>query len=571
MAMPRHRFGFAALGLVGLAAAAAVTWAQGVAAPPRVLHEDLPSPGGSDSPLVGSDPTAGQNPEAFASGDKVLPEPELAPKDPSEAVFGRGGSVTDRDTETRPDYQTDAEGTLHYTAVFNPDVMPFKRMSSLDGIDPGYKNVIRDATLRDLPVGGATDRTRDRFWASLMVELTPGAPIAIPSVAPDMRVLSYETQPAIHVTFSKDSADNFYVRTDDRGARGQFRLVFLADADAGYFAPQLPTRAYSVARVRELAQREGLLPTLPPDVVPAARQALAELGVGDTDELGAAFNKLVAYFRAFEAKPVAEATGDVYWDLFKHQAGVCRHRSSTFTVTANALGIPTRYVFNEAHAFVEVWFPERGWQRIDLGGAAARLDVSNAEDKTVHRPRAADPFAKPPEYTNNYTQLTGDISGLSQAQLDEAHAPLSDAPPSGAFDAPGNGSGGGTGDNPGGDDPVFGPGADAPGLAIDNAKPTPRLTVTLADPVGYRGEGLMVEGRVEARDGRGVAGLRVDVFLAPVGRGGADGTPIGRGVSNPDGTFTIDAVVPAELDLATYELFVSTRGDARYNPAYSDE
>ena len=87
----------------------------------------------------------------------------------------------------------------------------------------------------------------------------------------------------------------------------------------------------------------------------------------------------------------------------------------------------------------------------------------------------------------------------------------------------------------------------------------------------HRRRGLMVEGRVEARDGRGVAGLRVDVFLAPVGRGGADGTPIGRGVSNPDGSFSIDAVVPADLDLATYELFVSTRGDARYNPAYSDE
>jgi hypothetical protein len=180
--MVRHRLGFAALGTVGvavgLAAAAAVTWAQGAAAPPRVLHEDLPSPGGSDSPLVGSDPTAGQNPEAFASGDKVLPEPELAPKDPGEAVFGRDGSVTDRDTETRPDYQTDADGTLHYTAVFNPDVMPFKRMSSLDGIDPGYKNVIRDATLR--AAGGRRHRSHPRPVLGLADgRADPGAPIAI--------------------------------------------------------------------------------------------------------------------------------------------------------------------------------------------------------------------------------------------------------------------------------------------------------------------------------------------------------------------------------------------------------
>ena len=33
---------------------------------------------------------------------------------------------------------------------------------------------------------------RDLFWGSIMVELTPGRDVAIPSVAPDMRILSYE-------------------------------------------------------------------------------------------------------------------------------------------------------------------------------------------------------------------------------------------------------------------------------------------------------------------------------------------------------------------------------------------
>ena len=76
------------------------------------------------------------------------------------------------------------------------------------------------------------------------------------------------------------------------------------------------------------------------------------------------------------------------------------------------------------------------------------------------------------------------------------------------------------------------------------------------------GDGDLVEAPVAALG---------EIVLAPVGRGGAGGTPIGRGVSNPDGTFAIDAIVPGDLDLTTYELFVSTRGDARYNPAYSDE
>lgn len=549
---------------VGVLGLAALAWGQAQPAP-RVLHEDLPAPTGSASPLIGDDPTAGKNPEAFASGDKVLPEPELAPKDKGEPVFGRDGMVTDRVTEDRPDTDTRADDTLHYTSVFNPDVMPFKRMSSLDGVDAGYKNVIRDPRLVDLSVGGATDRSRDRFWASLMVELTPGAPIAIPSVAPDMRILSYETQPPIRLTFSKDSADNFYVRSDDRSASGQFRLVFLSDADAGYFAPDLPQqRHYSVGRVRELALREELLPTLPADVRRTAEQAIDELGIRDTDELGEAFNKLVYYFRGFEAKPIVDPTGDVYWDLFKNQAGVCRHRSATFTITALALGIPTRYVFNEAHAFVEVWFPERGWQRIDLGGAASRLDVSNAEDKTIHRPRAEDPFDKPREYSEGYTQLTGDITGLTGAQLDEAHRPLSEEPASGDFDAVGDGPGSGSGALA--DDRVFGPGNDPAGLPIDPKKVTPAIAITLADTVGYRGEGFTIEGRVDAPRGP-VGGMRVDAML---GKNGTDFVPIGRSVTLPDGSYVIEAVLPADLDLAAYQLHVSIRGDARYNPAISE-
>lgn len=550
--------------VAGALCAGAVAWAQRA---PRTLHEDLPSPGGDQpSPLVGSTPTAGQNPEGFASGDKLLPEPELAPKARSEEVFGRDGFSTDRMTESRPDYQTGSDGTLHYVSVFNPDVMPFKRMSALDGVADDYTAVIRSRALTDVPVGGATDQSRDRFWASLMIELRPGQDVAIPSVAPDMRILSYETQPAVRVTFSKDSGDNFYVRSDESSSAGQYRLVFLADADAGYFAPQLPNRIYSVGKVRELAQREGLLPALPAPVVTMARRALADRGLSESDELGTAFNKLVYYFRGFEAKTIDHPTGDVFWDLYANQAGVCRHRSSTFMITANALGIPTRLVTNEAHAFVEVWFPERGWQRIDLGGAALRMEVQNAADKTIHRPRAEDPFAKPDEYDQGYTQLEGDIRGLSQRQLDEARRPAEDGPASGEYDDLfGSGSGGGGGD----DDEPLGPGDDPRGRTLDPAKLTPTVSVTLADPVGYRGETLRVEGRVDGPRGA-VAGVRVDVMLAPAGADGRGAVRIGRSVTAPDGSFAVEADLPGDLELTRYELYVSSREDARHNPAISD-
>ncbi len=562
----------ALLVLTGMLTAGAAAWAQQSAKRPRTLHEDLPSPSGDadPSPLVGAEPTSGKNPEAFASGDKVLPEPELAPKASSEPVYGREGFSTDRDTSQKPDYDTGADGTLHYVSVFNPDVMPFKRMSSLDGVAGDYTAIIRSDLVTDLPLGGATDQSRDRFWASIMIELTPGKDVAIPSVAPDMRILSYETEPPVTVTFGKDSADNFYVRSDPRSSGGQYRLVFLADADAGYFAPQLPRRPYSVGRVRELALRQGLLPVLPPAVLAIARKAVTERGLSETTDLADAFNKLVYYFRGFEAKSIADPTGDVFWDLYSNQAGVCRHRSSTFMITANALGIPTRLVTNEAHAFVEVWFPERGWQRIDLGGAALRLEVQNGADKTIHRPRAADPFAKPAAYDQGYTQLEGDIRGLSDAQLEEAHKAAGDGPASGDWDAVfGEGTGTGTGAAAGTDDGVIDPTQDPRARPSDPSKLTPAVAITLTDPVGYRGELLRVEGRVDA-GATAVPGVRVDVMLVHTGARGAPPIAIGRGVTGPDGVFSIEGELPADLALTSYEVYASTREDARYNASVSE-
>jgi hypothetical protein len=557
----------ATVATVGVVAAAiAVASAQSRA---PILHEDVPPPGDAEpSPLIGDAPVAGKNPDAFAAGDKMLAEPEMGGRAKGEPVFGRDGVASDRMTDMLPDSNTGSDGTLHYASVFNPDVLPFKRMSALDAVDADYRAILRDRATQDLPVGGATDRTRDRFWGSLVIDLAPGKQVAIPSVAPDMRVLSYETQPPLSLTFSKDAADNFYVRSDDRGAGGQVRLVFLADADAGYFAPQLPTRDYTLAGVRRRAEQQGLLPTLPPDVAHAGRRGMKLLRIDDDDELGDAFNKLVAWHRAFEAKPIANPTGDIYRDLLENQAGVCRHRSSTFLVTALAAGIPTRLVTNEAHAFVEVWFPERGWQRIDLGGAALRMEVSNADDKAIHRPRAEDPFAKPKQYDQGYTQLEGDIRGLSDRQLADGHKKAGDGPASGEWGTlieDGSGGGSGLGAT---DDDVVGPGSAFAARRIDPNKQQPVVQITAAADAGYRGEPIRVDGRVDA-NGRPVAGVRVDVILVPPGRVD-DAIVIGRGATASDGTFTTDAILPLELELADYQLYVTTREDARYNGASSD-
>jgi hypothetical protein len=243
-------------------------------------------------------------------------------------------------------------------------------------------------------------------------------------------------------------------------------------------------------------------------------------------------------------------------------------------ITASALGIPTRFVENEAHAFVEVWFPDRRWQRIDLGGAALRMEVTGASDKVLHRPRGDDPFEKPPEYKQNYTQLEGDIKGLTRQQLADKHRSLTQAPPSGAFD-PGPGSGPGSGVGSGlslgsgaAPDRIL-PDQSLPSVTRDPKKPSPSLTVTFVDDRAFRGAEIHVEGRATAAD-KPLADHAVDVFLAPVGRSGADSILLGHAVTEADGSFRAYFPVPPTVALKAYEVWLSSPADAYYNAALSE-
>ena len=84
---------------------------------------------------------------------------------------------------------------------------------------------------------------------------------------------------------------------------------------------------------------------------------------------------MVGYFRSFAPSDDSpESEGDIYLDLALSKKGVCRHRAFAFLVTALNIGIPARFVHNEAHAWVEVRDDQR-WHRIDLGGAALDLGL----------------------------------------------------------------------------------------------------------------------------------------------------------------------------------------------------
>jgi hypothetical protein len=554
------------------AVALAALWAGKVAAQASpdepVLHEYVAPPkGAAEEPAnvpktIGGTPQAGKNPAAARNGEKLVPEPPKSqPRQAGEPVHGTADFGADRETEARPDYQTGADSTLHYTEVFNPAVLPFKRMSSLDGVRDSYMLHVYDEKLTALPVGGKTTADRDLFWGSLLVDLEPGKDVPIPSTAPDMRILSYEVDPPIAVSFSKDGADNYYVRSDAHVAPGTFRLVFLSDAPVSYFAPSVP-KGYTIAD----ASASGLVRPLPARARVAAIKVLARLGLTAQTPLDRAVDGLVEYFRGFEAGEPPTQTDDIYLDLALSRRGVCRHRAFAFVITAQALGIPARYVTNEAHAFAEIWVPERQWLRVDLGGAALDMDVNNAGDKQLYKPRAPDAFPKPPSYANNYTQLKGDIRGLSKDQLQDAQKG------NGPTGSGGSSSGNAAGTPPASTDPLAPtPGTGLPKLPASayQGKVASKISVERTDGSGFRGEAVHVAGRVLDDKGKPIANAPVVVYLAPLGAGGDGARMLGETYADAEGRWEAVIDLPRDLTLGKHEVFAATPGDPRHQPALS--
>jgi len=61
--------------------------------------------------------------------------------------------------------------------------------------------------------------------------------------------------------------------------------------------------------------------------------------------------------------------GDMMLACARSREGACRNRAVVFMVVANTVGIPTRYVTSDCHAYVEVYFGNiKRWVGMDLGG-----------------------------------------------------------------------------------------------------------------------------------------------------------------------------------------------------------
>lgn len=142
---------------------------------------------------------------------------------------------------------------------------------------------------------------------------------------------------------------------------------------------------------------------LPANTAPRA-VALAKQWRSQSNNNNEVVNKALNYFRQqpfyYTLKPPPLFDDSVDEFLFETRKGYCEHYASAFTFLMRAAGIPARVVIgyqggeynrvdsyfiirqSDAHAWSEVWYPQRGWQRVD---PTAVIPASRVEKSPIQQ------------------------------------------------------------------------------------------------------------------------------------------------------------------------------------------
>jgi len=277
-------------------------------------------------------------------------------------------------------------------------------------------------------------------------------------------------------------------------------------------------------------------------------------------------------------------------------------------ISARALGIPARYIYNEAHAFVEVYWPKMGWRRIDLGGAAEQLNYNGRRGGGVHQ-AAPDALPQPPNYISELERMGADIPGYQQDETGEASEDMASSggaeeEPSGAGGeaAPGESSASNV-DEPGGEESEVVAGEDealqaAAERAVENAEVAPaadapvtepevaqaevaqaevdprvavRIDAVASNPEIFRGTALQLNGSIFSVQGRPISRAMLKVYLGPLGAESTDGLVLlGEVESNSSGRFSGQFPIPDDISIGRWSVILRFEGNDNYQPAQVD-
>ena len=373
--------------------------------------------------LLGTDPL---NPDSDGDGDGDGEDPPPLPPGPPPG--------------TKPD--DSGYGPVVDYHIFDPRLGPMKRWTAFDalyydeGTDPNNPYTLYtydpDSKTQIYPTGHEEYNFIFDGWIWMGIPVSTDDYTAIFSVSPDADIMSYDTNSTtIDVEFFKDGADNFFVKATDGSASGTIDLRYMMGTNGSYFT--LPIPAYlTVDDVPEPIIR----PMLPGGANTSVEDKVKWfLGYNESlpslynlwnDETGKETNmakivrNLSAYFLAFDGdnepdKLDPDSGLDMYQWLAIGGKGACRHRAFLFTTTALAMGVPTRYVQNEQHAYVEVFIPDGSgnvtsgqWHQINLGGANVPTDSFPRPDDGDEDDEPGDDFRFGDNDPGDESNMTGD-------------------------------------------------------------------------------------------------------------------------------------------------------------------
>lgn len=334
---------------------------------------------------------------------------------------------------TNPDTgATDGNVTIY--EIFDPVLGSLKRWSSLNGLyyDSANSNPYTmynyDTTKTEIfPTNYEGYSQIFEGWIWMGITVTDSTYTMIPSVSPDAEIIDYDSNATgVTIQFFKDGADNYYVQSNQDAT---IDLKYRMGTNGSYF-----NREISDDLTLDDMPEEVIIPiTGESEVKENVREFLQyrhdngtianeplywlwpENGTPETN-LALIIDNLTWYFSAFIEGdgdvPDPESPWDVYQSICINGIGACRHRSFGFFVTALALGAPTRYISNEAHAFVEVYVPEDNetfstshWMRINLGGTGG----SNTLERPDEEEDDGDTFNFDEMDPDDIDNMTGDL------------------------------------------------------------------------------------------------------------------------------------------------------------------
>jgi hypothetical protein len=524
-------------------ARAAIPFALALAVAPlagaqtSILHEYIPPDPNEDVSLAtttldGDLPAAIQTP----SGVATAPDPRRPPST-QQQVYNSSTTDSSPDSSYEPDRDTRRPNVENYDDPFSPATAPFKRLRAYDAVKPDYSLQVRDRSLTPLKVGGSASAGDEPFYGDITVDIIANEPVRIPTVGPGARLLRMHVNPDQDVEIVRDGADNWFARGT---TPARVRLVVELAIPRATFGSDFADVEWAALDPFRQAQHPGH---------EAAFEEVAKaIGVSRAMRPREAVKKMVEYFRSFApSDDPPKAHGDIYLDLALSRKGVCRHRSFAFLVTALHLGIPTRMVVNEAHAWVEV-NDAALWHRIDLGGAALNMD----QDVDPGRP----PYVPPPD---PYAWPESRDSGQDLADRSRAEQQAQGQPGPG-----GTGTGAATSGSAATSAAPAAPTRSAP--PANPAATETELAVTAIDKDIRRGLPLHLQGHVTSEGGP-CAHIRVDVILASDAL--PQGAVIGSLSTDDRGLYDGAVVIPRDFALGEYELTVATPGDTRCNAGRS--